>query len=239
MYLEARVRLGAWSLLTVLLLGCGGSDEGARTSTAAPTTSPALREGETLLQDDFSDPCTWKRIVREEGEGMCAEGAYRIFVEQARRQLWSHVGSEQGRDEALRLEFEATQLAGAGGDLVGARCFTDLDSNVGYMLGIAPAERGYAVFEFRQDNYKLLESSGEEHDAIRPLQEENQLRVDCVASPDSPTVLELAVNGEVLVRAEGQRGERGFNGVGFFVDTTEGGAEALFDDFVLTELVPR
>jgi hypothetical protein len=223
----------------VFIFGCGGSDEGAPTSKAAPTTRPELREGAILLQDDFSGPCRFKDIVREEGEAVCADGAYRIFVEQARRQLRSHVGSEQGRDEALRLEFEATQLAGTGGDVVGARCYTDVDSNVGYMLGIAPAERGYAVYEFQQDDFRLLESSREEHDAIRPLHEENQLRVDCIASPDSPTVLELAVNGEVLVRAEGQMGERGFNAAGFFVDTTEGGAEALFDDFVLTELVPR
>jgi hypothetical protein len=237
MYVQARVRLGAWSLLTVLMFGCGGSDEGVPTGTAAPITRPELREGAILRQDDFSGPCRWKHLALEEGEGGCADGAYRIFVEQARRQLRSHVGSEQGRDPALRLEFEATQLAGTSGDLVGGRCYTDVDSNVGYALGVAPAERGYAVYEFRQDNFRLLESSSEEHDAIRPLQEENQLRVDCVASPDSPTVLELAVNGEVLVRAEGQMGERGFNGVGFFVETTEGGAEALFDDFVLTELV--
>jgi hypothetical protein len=237
--MQALVRLAVLSLLVVPLAGCGGSGDEAATTTAAPTTRPELREGTILLQDDFSDPCRWKHIVREEGEGVCADGAYRIFVEQARRQLWSNVSSEQGRDEALRLEFEATQLAGTSEDMVGARCYTDVDSNVGYMLGIAPAQRGYAVYEFRQDNFRLLESSSEEHDAIRPLQEENQLRVDCVASPDSPTVLELAVNGEVLVRAEGQMGERGFNGVGFFVDTVEGGAEALFDDLVVTELVPR
>ena len=34
-------------------------------------------------------------------------------------------------------------------------------------------------------------------------------------------------------------GGREFDGVGLFVDTTAGGAEALFDDLVLTELLPK
>jgi hypothetical protein len=89
------------------------------------------------------------------------------------------------------------------------------------------------------DDYRPLESSEEAVEAVRPLEEENQLRVDCVASPDGPTVLTLAVNGETLVRAEDERGWRGFDGLGLFVDSKEGGTEALFDNLVLTELVPR
>jgi hypothetical protein len=33
--------------------------------------------------------------------------------------------------------------------------------------------------------------------------------------------------------------DRGFDGFGIIVDTTEGGAEALFDDFVVTEPLPK
>ena len=120
-----------------------------------------------------------------------------------------------------------------------ADCYTDVGSDMGYIVGIAPAHRGYFVFAFRGGDYRLLESSGEAVDAVRPLGEENQLRVECVASPDGPTVLTLAVNGEVLVRAEDETGGREFDGIGLFVDTGEGGAEAVFDDLVVTELVPR
>lgn len=109
---------------------------------------------------------------------------------------------------------------------------------MGYLLAVAPADRGYAVAAFRGADYRILESSGEV-DAVRPLGEEDQLRVDCVVSRESPTVLTLAVNGEALVRAEDERGRRGFDGVALFVETTAGGAEALFDDLVVTELVPR
>ena len=38
---------------------------------------------------------------------------------------------------------------------------------------------------------------------------------------------------------EDEFGGREFDGLGLFVDTTEGGAEAVFDDLVVTELVPR
>lgn len=43
------------------------------------------------------------------------------------------------------------------------------------------------------------------------------------------------MNDHVL---EDHFGGREFDGVGLFVDTTAGGAEALFEDLVLTELVP-
>ena len=76
-------------------------------------------------------------------------------------------------------------------------------------------------------------------DAVLPQGEENELRVECVASPDAPIVLTLGVNGEALVRAEDEETTRGFDGFGIIVDTTEGGAEALFDDFVVTELLPK
>ena len=117
--------------------------------------------------------------------------------------------------------------------------YTDVGSDVGYIMGIAPAQRGYIVAAFRGGDYRLLESSsGEAADAVRPLGEENQLRVECVASSDGQTVLTLAVNGQALVRAEDESGGREFDGIGLFVDTVEGGAEAVFDDLVVTELVP-
>jgi uncharacterized RDD family membrane protein YckC len=239
------VAAAALALVVVVLLGLsfyratgGGDVTGPK---AEPTTTQemlAVKEGELLLQDDFSDSTSgWDTGVREEGEFGYVEGAYRIFAKQAGRQVWSDIGGP--RVQGLRLEVEVAQLAGASGDLVGARCYTDVDSDVGYLLGIAPAERGYTVFAFQGDDFRLLESSGEAADAVRPLREENQLRVECVASPDGPTVLTLGVNGRALVRAEDERGRRGFDGFGLFVDTTEGGAEALFDDVVLTELVPK
>jgi hypothetical protein len=43
----------------------------------------------------------------------------------------------------------------------------------------------------------------------------------------------------VRVRAEDEETTRGFDGFGIIVDTTEGGAEALFDDLVETELLPK
>jgi uncharacterized RDD family membrane protein YckC len=235
----------AVALVVLVLLGFSfyraSDDDEVTGSMAGPTATqemPAVREGEVLFQDDFSDPSSgWDAGVLREGEFGYAEGAYRIFAKQAGRQLQSNIAGP--RVEALRLEFEATQLAGASGDLVGARCYTDVDANVGYLLGIAPVQRGYGISAFRRGDYTLLESSGEEVDSIRPLGEENQLRVDCVAPPDGPTVLTLAVNGQALVRAEDERGRLGFDAFGFFVDTTEGGAEAVFDDLVVTELVPR
>lgn len=233
------------ALVVLVLLGLSfyqaTGDDDVSGPKAEPTATPetlAVREGEILFQDDFSDPTSgWGTAVYEEGEAGCVEGAYRILVKQAEVQVFSDF--DVSRVQGLSLEFEATQLAGTSGDLVGARCFTDVGSDAGYIVGIAPAEQGYRVAAFRGDDYRLLESSGERVDAVLPQGEENELRVECVASPDAPIVLTLGVNGEALVRAEDEETTRGFDGFGIIVDTTEGGAEALFDDFVVTELLPK
>jgi uncharacterized RDD family membrane protein YckC len=235
----------AVALVVLVLLGLSfyqatGDDDvsGPKNEPTATPETLAVREGEVLFQDDFSDPTSgWGTAVYEEGEAGYVEGAYRIFVKQAEVQVFSDF--DVSRVQGLRLEFEATQLAGTSGDLAGARCFTDIGSDAGYILGIAPAEQGYRVAAFRGDDYRLLESSGERVDAILPQGEENELRVECVASPDAPIVLTLGVNGEALVRAEDEEATRGFDGFGIIVDTTEGGAEAHFDDFVMTELLPK
>jgi uncharacterized RDD family membrane protein YckC len=233
----------AVAVVVLVLLGLSfyqatGDDDVSGPTNAPPATPEtlAVREGEILLQDDFSDPTSgWGNAVLEEGEVGYVDGAYRIFAKQGQVLNNADVSPKV---PGLRLEFEATLLAGTSGDLVGAKCYTDASSDAGYILGIAPTEQGGFISAFRGDDYRLLESSGKRVDAVLPQGEENELRVECVASPGAPIVLTLRVNGEALVRAEDEETTRGFDGFGIFVDTTEGGAEALFDDLVVTELVP-
>jgi uncharacterized RDD family membrane protein YckC len=235
----------AAAVVGLVLLGLSVSLSTSDDDVSGPKLQPpasqkvlAVSEGETLLQDDFSDPTSgWDAAEFHEGEIGYVEGAYRIFAKRPNVQIRSNIGGSEV--QGLRLEFEATQLAGTSGDLVGARCYTDLGSDAGYIVGIGPAEQGVFISAFRGDDYRLLESSGERVKAVRPLGEENQLRVECVASPDAPIVLTLEVNGEALARAEDEERTRGFDGFGLFVDTREGGAHALFDDIVATELVPE
>jgi uncharacterized RDD family membrane protein YckC len=234
----------AVALVVVVLVGFSfyrASDDEPTDSIAESTVTeemPAFKEGQVLLQDSFSDPTSgWGEEVFVEGETDYAEGAYRILVKAERLQMWSDIVLEPTRP-SLRLDVDSTQLTGGSGDLVGVRCYTDVDANVGYAVAIAPADQGYVVLAFEGDDFRLLESSGETVSAVRPIREENELRVECLASPDGSTVLTLAVNGEALVRAEDETGGNEFDGFGLLVDTTEGGAEALFDDVVVTELIP-
>jgi hypothetical protein len=81
--------------------------------------------------------------------------------------MWSNIVLEPTR-KALRLDVDATQLAGQSGDLVGALCYTDIAANVGYAVAIAPADQGYVALAFERDDFKLLESSGEAVYAVRP-----------------------------------------------------------------------
>lgn len=121
----------------------------------------------------------------------------------------------------------------------GVRCYTSFDGDVGYELAITPTEQGYGITAFARDDLRILESAEEPVDVIHSVGEENELRVECVSSPDGQSILTLEANGEVLVRAEDETERSGFDGFGFVVGTTEGDAEALFDDLVVTELVPR
>jgi hypothetical protein len=227
--LQAQVWLGVCSLLAVLIAGCGGSDEGA------PETTAEVREVEIATQDDFSDPTSgWPSGENAATEWGYAEGAYRIVV---KREEWAGSADENLEPPlvALRLEVEATQITGTSEDAIGAICYTDLDSEVGYLFGIEPVDRSYYVSAFQGGDRRDLETSEEAADAIRP-QEENRLRIECMATRNGPTVLTLAVNGEGLVRTEDEGEGRRFDGIGFFAGTIEGGAEALFDDLVVTEL---
>jgi hypothetical protein len=165
----------ATALVVVVLLGfsfyrASDDDEktGSMTEATATEETLAFEEGEILFQDSFSDPTSgWDDDVFDEGETVYAEGAYRILVKAERLQMWSDIVLEPRR-KALRLDVDATQLAGGSGDLVGALCYTDFASNVGYIVGIEPADRGYALFAFRKGDYRLLESSAEAVDAVLP-----------------------------------------------------------------------
>ena len=78
-------------------------------------------EGRIVVQDTFSDPTSgWDSGVFEEGEIGYTDGTYRIFVKDESLYFASDV-ELAGSLDALRLEVEATQLAGASGDVVGAR----------------------------------------------------------------------------------------------------------------------
>src|SRR5918994_6528332 len=101
--------------------GVASGDDDVSGPKAEPTATPetlAVREGEILFQDDFSDSTSgWGAAVYEEGEAGYVEGAYRIFVKQAGVHIFSDVELSP-RVQGLRLELEATQLAGTSGDIV-------------------------------------------------------------------------------------------------------------------------
>jgi uncharacterized RDD family membrane protein YckC len=197
-----------------------------------------VQVGEIVVQDDFSDPSSgWPSgPVDGTAEVGYGNGTYRIVVDQPQI-VWSDGWAGQKRD-ALRVDVEATQLAADGADLVGVTCYSDFDAQVGYYVGVAPAQQGYAVYAFQGDDYRLMESANDAVDGVGPLGEENELRVECLALPQGPTLVTLAVNGEPVVLAEDDDTTTGgFDGVGLFVDTSQGGAEVIFDDFVATELM--
>src|SRR5918995_3848679 len=81
--------------LVALMVAAGvatGDDDvsGPKAEATATPETLAVREGEILFQDDFSDSTSgWATAVFEEGEAGYVEGAYRIFAKQAGRQVSS------------------------------------------------------------------------------------------------------------------------------------------------------
>jgi hypothetical protein len=75
-------------------------------------------------------------------------------------------------------------------------------------------------------------------DAVRPLNESNRLRIDCVGGGVEPTVVSGWVNGEPLLSVEVSDGFDSFTAVGFLVASDISGREFVVDDVIAAAEAP-
>lgn len=199
-------------VLTLSILAC---------STGAQTTQQPA-SGETLFQDDFSNPTSgWDRIQDPDGQTDYIDGKYHIVVNTADTDVWANPGKKYGD---VIIQVTAAKVNGTDDNDFGIICrYVDLDNF--YFLVIS--SDGYYGIGKVKDGKNILVNREEMQPSedIRKGGETNTIWAGCVGS-----TLSLSVNGKQL---DTQQDSEFITGdVGLLTGTFgEAGVEVEFDDF--------
>ena len=216
--------------LVLPLTAACGRDEAA--SGAAPAASPAAvpaaggaESASALLRDDFSDPASgW--TVRDRGDyrNEYADGRYVLRVDNARSPYVSNVAYREGELGDVRIEVDATRLAGAPSAGVGIDCRRAGADGAGTYYGDVDAEGNARIVAHGEEQEVLveIERQGLWRDGA------NRLRLDCVGDE-----LSLWLNGERLLSTHDDRYRRGRIGLRAGGGSDEP-TEVAFDDLLVT-----
>jgi hypothetical protein len=178
--------------------------------------------GDVLFQDDFSDPSSgWDRYNEENGITDYVDGAYRIFVNGAKTDIWANPGLSF---TDVRVEVDARKTAGPDDNDFGLICRSqDVDQ---FYFFIISSDGYYAIGKVDGEAQQLLGMEAmQPSEVIKQGNETNRIRADCTGS-----TLALYVNNEKLGEAQDSSYPSGDVGLiaGSF-DTP--GTDVLFDNF--------
>lgn len=186
----------------------------------APTQEPS----NILFQDDFTDPTSgWDQVTDADGETNYANGAYRIFVNTTRTDVWANPGLNF---TDVRIEVEATKVGGPDDNDFGVTCRV-MDASRFYFF-IISSDGYYAIGKFKNDEQELLGTDAlQPSEAILKGAATNQLRADCVGD-----TLTFYVNGQQLAQVQDSEFPSGDVGlIAGSYDTP--GTDIHFDNFVV------
>jgi hypothetical protein len=216
--------------LLLLPLGSCGREDAAPAGAEAPSVEggavgPTATGEHVLLRDDFSDPSSgW--TVRDGGDyrNVYADGRYLVQVDNAASSYVVNVAYRPEELEDVRIEVDATRLAGAPSAGVGIDCRRQGADQTGAYYGDLDAE-GEARIVAHGDEQEVLA------EVDRPglwREGTNRLRFDCAGER-----LALWVNGERVLTATDCRWRRGRIGL-----RAGGGSgevtEVAFDDLIVS-----
>jgi hypothetical protein len=191
----------------------------------APMLSSLLvQSGQTLFQDDFSNPASgWAHTISRNGVMDYDSGTYRMLVLAPDYDLWAVSGRTFGD---VRLEVGATRVDGPADNRFGLICRFQDPRN--FYFFIVSSDGYYAIGKVSGGVRSLLGQSMMAYSrVIVPDAGPNRLGFDCVGS-----MLSGSVNGQLLAVTQDTDLARGDVGllVGSFGTT---GADVAFDHFVV------
>lgn len=179
--------------------------------------------GGILYQDDFSNAKSgWGRLENEAGLADYKDGAYRIYVKAPNVNLWAHAGLDFS---TIRVEANAMAVAGPQEDRMGLICRRVDDANFYYF--VISADGYYGIGKVKGGAWSLLNADQMQHtDAIKPGNQANHLRADCIGN-----LLILYVNDLLVGSAKDADFAEG--DVGLIAGTFDvPGVDVYFDNFM-------
>jgi hypothetical protein len=202
-------------VLALLTAGCQVS------ALVAGTPQP----NQVLFQDDFSNQLSgWARASDAGGATGYDDGMFRILVNAAGVDLWSHPGLNFGD---ARIEVDALRAGGGSNNRFGPLCrLTGTGEASSFYAFLVSSDGYYGISKVRGQETHLLGSQAMlPSEAIRPGSEPNHIRADCVGDR-----LTLYVNGLKLAEVEDAEFTQGDVGLlaGAYQD---GGVDIRFDNF--------
>jgi len=161
---------------------------------SALITNLVTRPGDTIFQDDFSNPSSgWTRSRSQTGIMDYDQGAYRILVLATQYDLWSVPG--QSFQDA-RVEVDATSLEGPVQNRYGVICGFQSPRN--FTFFIISSDGYYAIGGVRNGERRLIGQEMMAHSAVIVLgNATNHLRLDCVGR-----ALTAYVNGQAVAATQ-------------------------------------
>lgn len=187
-------------------------------------TDLVTRPGDTIFQDDFSDPSSgWTRSLSQMGIVDYDQGAYRIQVLATQYDLWSVPGQAF---QDTRVEVDATRLDGPVQNRYGVICGFQGPRN--FTFFIISSDGYYAIGGVRNGQRRLIGQEMMAYSAaIVPGNGTNHLRLDCIGR-----TLTAYVNGQAVAAAQDDESVEG--DVGLLAGTfANPGVDVAFQHFVV------
>jgi hypothetical protein len=192
-------------------------------STASLAESLAS-SGSVLYQDVFSNPESgWDALSADQGSAEYVNDAYRIVVNQAQVNLWTHPGLNFF---SIHEEISMMSAAGPTSNRMGLICRLMDDNN--FYFFVISADGTYGIGKMKDGQTSLLNADQmQPHPAILTGSQINRIRADCVGDN-----LTLYVNENLITSVTDSDFPSG--DVGILAGTfDQPGADIYFDNFVV------
>lgn len=187
-------------------------------------TDLAAGSGQSLFQDEFSDPSGgWPEVTGMDGSMNYVKGTYQVRVDRTEYELWAFPGHSYGD---VRIEVDATRLVGPLSNRFGLICRARDHEN--FYFFIISSDGYYAIGKVEAGVRSLIGQEMMAYTTAIDLESNvNHLRFECIDQ-----ILTGSINGQVVAITMDE--SIGSGDTGLLVGTfDEPGVMIAFDHFVV------
>jgi len=194
---------------------------------AVASVASIVTADDELLRDDFEGEKSFSTDVDAHVSLRYANGGYEILIKDPDFPQEARSFFNEPAQPAVSFSAAARIVEGPEEDMViGLGCYPSAE--YGYVLAVSPTGQ-YVVFQSFRDRLPEFMTEGQA-DPLRDRGETNRISITCRGGGTEPTILQLSVNGDEVVRHEDPDGYDSFVAVGFYVATAQAGTLVRFDE---------